>query len=74
MKERNAQLAQAKENLARVTEEVELAVQVAYNKLQRTREMVNVSQKLLALRSESSRVFSQQLQNGSALRSQAYAA
>ncbi len=74
LRERNTQLAQASENLARVKEEIELAVQVAYNKLQRTREMVNVSQKLLTLRSESTRVFSQQLENGSALRSQAYTA
>jgi len=30
-----AQLAQAKENLARLTDEVELAVHTAYNKLER---------------------------------------
>jgi outer membrane protein TolC len=71
LQESDSLLAQAKENLARVTDEVELSVQVAYNKLQRTREMVNVSEELLALRSESSRVSSQQLQNGAALRSQA---
>lgn len=71
VRERNAQLAQAKENLARVTEEIELAVRVAYNRLQRTREMVNVSEKLLSFRSESSRVLLQQVQNGSALGSQA---
>lgn len=67
----DARLAQAKENLARAAEEVELRVQVAYNKLQRTREMVGVSQELLALRTESSRVSAQQLQNGAALSSQA---
>ena len=69
--ESDAQLAQAKENLARVTEEVELGVQVAYNKLQRTLEMVKVSEELFALRTESSRVSAQQLQQGTALRSQA---
>lgn len=71
LRESDAQLANAKENLARVTEEVELAVQVAYNKLQRTQQMVNVSEELLALRTESSRVATQQLQKGTALSSQA---
>ena len=72
--EHKAQLAQAQENLARVTEEIELRVQSAYNKLDRTRQMVAVSEELLKLRSESSRVTAQQLQEGSALRSQAAAA
>src|ERR1700688_2994190 len=35
-REREAQLAQAKENVARLTDEVELAVHTAYNKLERT--------------------------------------
>jgi len=50
---------------------VQLRVQVTYNKLRRTREMVNVSEELLALRTETSRVTAQQLQQGAALRSQA---
>jgi outer membrane protein TolC len=69
--ESDAQLKAAKENLARANDEVELAVQVAYNKVQRTQQMVSVSQKILSLRTESNRVFAQQLQNGVALRSQA---
>jgi outer membrane protein TolC len=69
--ESDAKVAQAKENLARVSDEVELRLQVAYNKLQRTREMVKVSEELLALRAESSRVSAQQLEKGSALKSQA---
>src|SRR4029434_5944713 len=40
LRERHAQLAQAKENLARVSDEVELRVQTAYNKLERTRQLV----------------------------------
>jgi len=68
--EHKAQLSQAEENLRRVTEEVELRVQTAYNKLERTRQMVNVSEELLALRTESHRVSVQQFQEGSALRSQ----
>lgn len=69
--ERKAQLAQAEENLARAKEEIEVRVQMAYNKLERTRQMVGVSNELLALRKESRRVFAQQLQEGAALRSQA---
>jgi len=68
--EHKAQLAEAEENLARVKEEVELRVQTAYNKLERTRQMVKVSEQLLALRTESHRVSIQQLQEGSALHSQ----
>jgi outer membrane protein TolC len=68
--ERKTQLAQAKENLARVTDDVEVQVQIAYNKLDRTRELVNVSKELLALRTEGSRVTGQQLEKGEALQSQ----
>jgi outer membrane protein TolC len=68
---RQAQLAQAKENLARVSDEVEVRVQTAYNKLERTQQMVAVSQELLALRGESRRVTAEQLKRGVVLRSQA---
>ena len=56
VRERETQLAQAKENLARISDEVELRVQTAYNKMERTRQMVAVSEELLALRGESRRV------------------
>jgi outer membrane protein TolC len=69
--ENRAGLAQARENLARVTDEVERRVETAANKLDRTREMVEVSQEILALRVESRRVFAQQLEKGAALQSQA---
>jgi outer membrane protein TolC len=72
--EHKAQLAQAKENLARVKEEVELHVQTAYNRLERTRQMMKVSEEVLVLRTESHRVYVQQLQGGSALHSQVAAA
>ena len=68
--EHQAQLRKAEENLARVKDDVELRVQTAYNKLDRTRQMMKVSEELLALRTESHRVSVQQLQVGSALRSQ----
>jgi outer membrane protein TolC len=69
--EHEAQLAQAKENLAKLTDEVELAVQTAYNKLERTQQMVEVSEEVVALRSESNRVLQQKLLQGAALQSQA---
>jgi len=64
-------LAQAKENLARLTDEVELAVHTAFNKLERTQQMLKVSEEVVALRSESNRVPQQELLQGAALKSQA---
>jgi outer membrane protein TolC len=72
--ESNARLGQARENLARITDEVERRVDTAANKLARTQEMVEVSQEILALRAESSRVSAQQLERGEALPSQTDAA
>jgi outer membrane protein TolC len=69
--EREAQLAEAKENLARLTDEVELAVHTAYNKLDRTQQMLKVSEEVVTLRSESNRVLQQELLQGAALKSQA---
>jgi outer membrane protein TolC len=69
--EHQAQLAQAKENLAKLTDEVELAVETALNKLDRTQQMLKVSEEVLALRSESNRVLQQELVQGAALKSQA---
>jgi outer membrane protein TolC len=71
LRERETQLAQAKENLARISDEVELRVQTAYNKMERTRQMIAVSEELVALRGESRRVAAALLVNGSALGSQA---
>ena len=71
--ERDAQVAQAKENLERVSDEVELKVETAYNRLQRTQQMVSVSEELLAARKEARRVSAQQVERGASLRSQAEA-
>ena len=71
LREREAQLSQAKENLAKLTDEVELAVETAYNKLDRTQQMLKVSEEVVALRSESNRVMQQRLLQGAALNSQA---
>ena len=74
LREREAQLSQAKENLAKLTDEVELAVETAYNKLDRTQQMLKVSEEVVALRTESNRVMQQKLLQGAALNSQAASA
>jgi outer membrane protein TolC len=71
LRERQAQLSQAKENLAKLTDAVELSVETAYNKLARTQQMLKVSEEVLALRTESNRVRQQELIRGAALNSQA---
>jgi outer membrane protein TolC len=72
--ERDTEVAQAKENLARIRDEVEVRVETAYNKLEQTEQMLMVSQELLAARQEARRVSAQGLQQGTYLRSQAEAA
>jgi outer membrane protein TolC len=69
--ERQAQLSQAKENLAKLTDAVEVSVQTAFNKLERTQQMLKVSEEVLSLRTESNRVRQQELIRGAALNSQA---
>ena len=71
LRERESQRSQAKENLARLTDEVQVAVETAYNKLERTQEMRKVSEELLTLRTESNRVLHEQQARGEALSSQA---
>jgi outer membrane protein TolC len=68
--ERKAQLSQAEENLARIKDEIEVRIQTVYNKRERTREMLKVSEELLALRTEAHRVAVQQLHEGAAVPSQ----
>ena len=70
LRQRSAQLAQAQENLARISADVEVKVQTAYNKLEQTKQMVAVSQELLAARKEARRVSAQGLELGTYLRSQ----
>ena len=69
--EHEAQLSQAKENLAKLTDQVQLEVETAYNKLERTQQLLKVSEDVVALRSESNRVLQQDLLKGAALKSQA---
>jgi hypothetical protein len=54
-----------------LTEAVELSVETAYNKLERTHRMLEVSEEVLALRTEVNRVRQQELIRGAALNSQA---
>jgi outer membrane protein TolC len=71
VRERHAQLTEAEENLARISDEIQLRVQTAANKLERTRQMIAVSSELLALRSESRRMAAERLTRGASLQSQA---
>jgi outer membrane protein TolC len=73
VRERDVELAQARENLARISDEVELQVQTAYNRVERTGQMIAVSAELLSLRAESRRITVEQVAHGSALRSQSLA-
>ncbi|HVI09482.1 MAG TPA: TolC family protein [Candidatus Binatia bacterium] len=72
--ERQSQLLQAKEALAKLRDEVDLSVETSYNKLERTEQMLKVSEEVLALRTESNRVRKEELLRGAALNSQADAA
>jgi outer membrane protein TolC len=74
LREPDAQLAQAKENLARISDEVAVRAQTAYNKVERTQQMIAVSRELRATRQKARRVSAQQLQQDTYLRSQADAA
>jgi outer membrane protein TolC len=73
LRERDVELAEARENLTRISDDVELQVQTAFNKLERTRQMMAVSDELVSLRSESRRMTVEQVSHGSALRSQSLA-
>jgi outer membrane protein TolC len=72
--ERKAQLAQAQENLARMNDEIGVRIQTIYNKRERTKEMLKVSEELVSLRTEVHRVAVQQLHEGAAMPSQVDAA
>jgi outer membrane protein TolC len=71
LRERDALAAQAKENLARIRDEIQVKVETAYNKLEQTEQMLTVAQELLAARQESRRETAQGVEHGTYLRSQA---
>jgi len=64
VRERQAQLAQAEENLRRLQEEVAVAIQRSYNKVKRTRSMVQVANQVVQLRQESERLAENQRSQG----------
>jgi len=62
--EREAQLAQAEENLRRLKEAVAVEIERSYNKVVRTRSMVQVADQVVKLRQESDRLAQNQLAQG----------
>jgi outer membrane protein TolC len=64
VREREAQLAQAEENLRRLKEEVAVGIERAYNKVQRTRHLVQVADEVVTLRQEGDRLAGNQLTQG----------
>ena len=53
MREREAQLAQAQKNLRRLKDSVAVAIERSYNKLTRTKHLVQVATEVVQLRQES---------------------
>jgi outer membrane protein TolC len=64
VREREAQLAQAEENVRRLKEEVGVAIKRSYNKLERTQSLVQVANQVVKLRTESERLSQNQLTQG----------
>jgi outer membrane protein TolC len=62
--EREAQLAQAEENLQRLKEEVAVGIVRRYHKVQQTRSLVEVANQVVSLRQEGERVAGNQLAHG----------
>ena len=68
--EREAQFAQAEENLRRLKEEVAVTIESSYNKLERTRSLVRVATQVVTLRQEAERLAQNQLAQGVILASE----
>ena len=64
VRQQQAQLSEAEENLERLKDEVAVQVEQTYNKLERTKHMVEVAQQLVALRTEGERLASNQFHQG----------
>jgi outer membrane protein TolC len=64
VRERQAQLGQAEENLRRLQEEVAVNIQKSYSKVERTRSMVQVANQVVQLRQESERLAENQRSQG----------
>lgn len=64
VREQEAELAQAEENVKRLKEEVAVAIERSYNKLERTRSMVQVASQVVRLRQEGERLAQNELSQG----------
>lgn len=64
VREHEAQLAQAEENLRRLKEEVAVGIERSYNKVERTRNLVQVASQVVKLRQEGERLARNQLTEG----------
>jgi outer membrane protein TolC len=67
VREREAQLEEAQENVERLKEEVGVEVEQSYNKVERTRKMLEVAAQVVKLRSEGERIAENQLTQGAVL-------
>lgn len=67
VRERQDQLAEAEENLRRLKEQVAVSIERSYNKVQRTRSLVEVATEVVTLRQESERLAKNQLSQGAVM-------
>jgi len=64
VRERETQLAEAQENLRRLKDSVAVGIERSYNKVERTRHLVQVASQVVQLRQESERLAQNQLTQG----------
>jgi outer membrane protein TolC len=64
VREREAELNEAEENLRRLKEDVAVGIERSYNKLERTRSMVRVANQVVQLRQEGERLAQNQMAQG----------
>src|SRR5262249_22342408 len=64
VREREAQLAQARENVERLKEAVGVQIERVYNKVERTKQMLRVAVEVVKLRTEGERVAENQMTQG----------
>jgi outer membrane protein TolC len=70
VRERRDEISEAKENLQRIQDEIEVRIATIYNRLETTRSMVEVKREYLAARQESARLAEDQFKQGITLASQ----
>jgi len=67
VRERETQLAEAEQNLERLKEQVAVTIERSYNKVQRTKSMVEVANQVVKLRHEGERLAGNQVKQGMVL-------